>query len=1106
MDIRGRVGEADASQYGAVSAARLAFAAAGMGWWRWDPAAGTVWWSPELEHLYGLEPGTFGGDFAAYTDGIHPDDRETVAGVLDHAVATRRDFTVEHRRILPDGDVRWIEGRGTPLFDDDGDVREWVGIAIDVTARVRRDRELHDREIESSIAYAAGRMGSWRWNAETARGVWSPELEALLGLAPGEYDGTWDAFVAPIVPEDHDLLRREIVRAVEEDRDFSVRYRVRRVDGRLRWVETRGRRVTRTDWVGVTIDVTELTEVEVAMRSARDRLGETVARLDALLEHGSFGFAFVDRDERIVRVNATFAELTGTPPELHAGRPLADVLPALAEAVGAAKPGGDGTEVRGARAPDGSDRHWLVARYPVTGDDGTSLGAGLMAVEITERKRRERAIRLGAAASDLLSVTDRDDLMDAVAAIAVPEFADMCVLYLAPRAGLPRRFAAAHVDPQVEPRLRAAEERWPTDLHRLWAAVGDAPALLVPEVTPERRRGFTSGDPEEMEFTEAHGAASVIIVPLRSAHGDIGLLTCAYTDVSQRRYRPDDVELAVALGTRFSELLEHAYLGREAAQARSRLDLLAAVSEILTVDLDTRARLDAIANVSLPSFADDCAVYLPDAGDVLALAAYATTSAGAAERFAVLDEVGTHDLHGDAPATVMRTGETMLFPLPAADSADRLTAAEHAGWLGDIAEVRSLVVAPLPGPQEPIGVIAFGLRGSERAYDDHDVALAEEIARRVAPAVENALRYEQQSATAEALQRSLLPTALERFVGADLAARYLPGSDGIRVGGDWYDAVALPSGRLMIAIGDVVGHGIRAAAWMGRLRTLVQFCALDGLDPSTVLRRLNDYCFNAPGSDMATAVVGIFDPGADTLAFASAGHPPLVVRRASGAVDVVWEGRGPPLCATERASFPSATIALEPGDLLVLYTDGLIERRGEDLDVGLRRLCDALVRHRSGTEATADDLIATLLGDGRPADDVATLLLAPMPVGNDLDLVLASDARVLVGLRRTVQRWLRAAGMSPDAVGEMVVAVNEIAANAIEHAYGPGDAEFEVHARCRDGIVSVDVCDHGHWRAQVTGNRGRGLGIAAELVDDLRVDRTDRGTEVRMSRRVERVR
>ena len=575
--------------------------------------------------------------------------------------------------------------------------------------------------------------------------------------------------------------------------------------------------------------------------------------------------------------------------------------------------------------------------------DGRALGSGLMAVDITERKRRERAIRLTAAASDLLAETGRPDLLDRMAAIAIPEFADMCVLYVSPRAGLPRRFAVAHVSPGAEADLRAIEARWPQDLDRMLRAIGPAPAHLVAEVTPEQRRAFTSGAPEAAAFAEQHGAASVILVPLRSATRDLGLLTCAYTDASGRRYRSDDVELAIALGRRFAELTENAYLGREAERAQSRLDLLADVSELLTVDLDTHARLEAIAHVFLPTFADDCAVYLAgDDGD-LRLAAYAAIDDTGRHALGTRDGAGTDGVDGDAPpAVVMRTGRALLIEHLPPDPREPTGVVADAGHAGGGSEDRSFVIVPLPTASGPIGVIAFGLWGTERAYEAEDRALAEEIARRVAPAVENALRYEQQSATAEALQRSLLPTTLERFVGAELAARYVPGSDGIRIGGDWYDAVPLPSGRLMIAIGDVVGHGIRAATWMGRLRTLVQFCALDGLDPAAVLGRLNDYCFSVAGSDMATAIVGIFDPARDVLEFASAGHPPLVVRRASGTIDVVWEGRGPPLCATERAVFTPAEAALAPGDQLVLYTDGLVERRGEVFDVGVERLCETL--------------------------------------------------------------------------------------------------------------------------------------------------------------------
>jgi anti-sigma regulatory factor (Ser/Thr protein kinase) len=204
--------------------------------------------------------------------------------------------------------------------------------------------------------------------------------------------------------------------------------------------------------------------------------------------------------------------------------------------------------------------------------------------------------------------------------------------------------------------------------------------------------------------------------------------------------------------------------------------------------------------------------------------------------------------------------------------------------------------------------------------------------------------------------------------------------------------------------------------------------------------------------------------------------------------------------------FTTAEVALGPDDLLVLYTDGLVERRGEQFDAGIERLCDTLRTAPRTPEATADHLTTTLIGASRPADDVAVLLLAPMAVGDDLDLVLASEARVLVGLRRTLRRWLDATGLGPDAVAEVIVAVNEIAGNAIEHAYGPDDAEFEVHAHHAGGAVTIEVRDRGQWREPVAGNRGRGLGIAADLTDDLHVERTERGTTVHMMRRVGGVR
>ena len=417
------------------------------------------------------------------------------------------------------------------------------------------------------------------------------------------------------------------------------------------------------------------------------------------------------------------------------------------------------------------------------------------------------------------------------------------------------------------------------------------------------------------------------------------------------------------------------------------------------------------------------------------------------------------------------------------------------------------MVAPLPGADGPIGVIGFGLLGAERNYEPDDLQLAEEIARRVAPAVENALRYEQQSATAEALQRTLLPETLAEVAEVELAARYIPGSVDVLVGGDWYDAVPLEDGGLLVAIGDVVGHGVRAATWMGKLRTLVQFCALDGMAPAAMLHRLNAYCFSAVGSDMATALVGIYRPEDGSLRLASAGHPPPLVRRADGSTAIVWEGRGPPLCASDAARYEETEITLEYGDVLVLFTDGLVERRGETFDAGLERLARAVALDARDLDQMADSLTTSLLGTDKPADDVALLLFRPVAFADGLALVITTDPRELARLRRSMRHWLTRAGANSEEVGEVLVALNEVAANAIEHAYGPNDSRFEVSARLVDDVVEIEVRDSGSWRERPSGSeRGRGLFIAEQLTDTLVIDRTARGTTATLRRRLEGIR
>ena len=426
---------------------------------------------------------------------------------------------------------------------------------------------------------------------------------------------------------------------------------------------------------------------------------------------------------------------------------------------------------------------------------------------------------------------------------------------------------------------------------------------------------------------------------------------------------------------------------------------------------------------------------------------------------------------------------------------------EPAGTL----DLHSVIAVPLLSGVESFGVLVFGCSGSGRRYGRDDLGLAREIAGRVAPAVEDAMRFERELATAEALQRSLLPDRLPELQDADLATRYVPGGVGLKVGGDWYDAVPLRDGRVMLVIGDVVGHGVRAAASMGKLRNVLQYSALDGLAPAEVLQRLNAYFCALTDADMATLLVAEYDPARQRIRYSNAGHPPAMLRMPDGTIDALEGGRSMPLCASDRSQYQDAERDLQAGSMLVLYTDGLIERRGESLDVGLARLAESLRTAPAAVEDVADRLLRDFLADDAPADDVALLCVGVRGPEAALRLRMPAAPRQLARMRRAAMDWLARVGASDEEAREVTIAVNEAAANAIEHAYGLIDDEFVVEADQREGVVEVVVRDFGQWRTRrTTGDRGRGLALARSLMDSVEVQAGSDGTIVRMQRRLAR--
>ena len=491
-------------------------------------------------------------------------------------------------------------------------------MGIDITDTKLVEQELRDYELETRLAFRAGHMGSWQWNAKTGRGSWSPELEDLAGIERGSYDGTWESFIAPILFEDGPHLRDAIVDAAQRNDEFAVGYRIRRPDGVIRWIESRGRELGDDgDWIGISIDVTEQRRTEEALRDSNTRLEETVGRLDTLLAHAPLGFAFYDRELRYVRLNQPLADNNGIPIEDHLGRRVSDVLPGIGPRVESmlrtvletGAPVSD-VEISGQTpAQPGVERHWLANFYPVHGADTTPVEVGSIVVEITERKRQERAARLTAAVSELLAASpDLTELLERAASIMVPELADSCGVYLLPRTEVARRFAVAHVDPAMAEAMAHADVRWPLDIARMLRSSKELQAgrpVMVARVTPEMRAGF-SQSPEHDALLEQIGFHSSIAAPLHVGDDVVGLLSLDYTKHSGRVYQPDDVALIEALADRIVLVLERAYLTGEATRAKARLDLLAEVSELLTVGLDTRARLEAVTDVVLPTLGDVC--------------------------------------------------------------------------------------------------------------------------------------------------------------------------------------------------------------------------------------------------------------------------------------------------------------------------------------------------------------------------------------------------------------------------------------------------------------------------------------------------------------------
>ena len=516
-------------------------------------------------------------------------------------------------------------------------------------------------------------------------------------------------------------------------------------------------------------------------------------------------------------------------------------------------------------------------------------------------------------------------------------------------------------------------------------------------------------------------------------------------------------------------------------RARQRLALLNDVGNSLGDLLDVRRIAEALAKQLVPRFGDYSSVQLlaslaaggdPAPADTLGEAELVQLGVAAKRHTDAIDRllwVGSSDSYPPTPvlASVLADG-TPNITESQSDLVEGLP--EDSPMRESIIglDIRSMLALPLRARGTTLGLLLISRAGRRTPFDREDLALATEVAARAAVSLDNARLYAREREGALMLQRSLLPQWLPELPGVTVSHRYVPSASGAEIGGDWFDVIPLAGGRMAFVIGDVTGHGLRAAATMGQLRTAVRTLATLDLAPSELLRRINDLgediAHHPDDPMMATCAYAVYDPASRICTIAKAGHlPPVLVSREEGSDR--WRARpldlppGMPL-GVSGTSFEERRVELPEDTLLVLYTDGLIETRDEDLGVGLDRLCTLLERI-SGSDVPLGLVCDHLIGALRPnvkdhdSDDVALLIarLGGLPPDRLASWTFPADRRVVRQARGLVVETLRGWGL--EALAELAeLLVSEVVTNAVRHARGP--VELRV---VRGSTLLVEVTD-----------------------------------------------
>lgn len=698
----------------------------------------------------------------------------------------------------------------------------------------------------------------------------------------------------------------------------------------------------------------------------------------ALLDAVSIATLGVDRAGRVVALNREAADHLGEGAEGVIGTGLVDHLFA---------PPDRGAAVEVLRQVLLGGVRW-TGELPVRGRDGIGpaalsmspvktggdvVGALLLIEDVTStpgRSRRlaDRLARLARVTAELLFAED----VDAVTKIVINHMADAAGATVASLSML------VDDDTLVLVGLRGGREgaasRWAT-----YAVSANTPAGET--VRTARPLVLSGRDAIRYRYpgleSAAEGERTMVCMPLRVGARVIGVTTMSFP--GRRTFDGAEMEFFHLLADTCAQALDRMQAVESAASEAAKLQFLADASAELSSSLDYQATLRSVAQLAVPRWADWCSIALVEDGALHTLAVAHVDPA----KVAIAEDYQRRfppDPEADQGAyQVLRTGRSELMPQI---TDEMLTAAvsnpEQLAILREL-DFASALLVPLRVKEKVVGVMTWVSGEGDRRFGPSDLAFAEEVAGRAAVAIENAQLHSELREVADRLQRVVLPQPLPEIAGWELAARY-ESAGHTDVGGDFYDLLALDDDRVAVFVGDVMGRGVQAVTAMAQMRSAVRTLVGVEPEPQWVLRRLDTLFSRHELDQLVTMVYVIADRRHDSLTIANAGHPAPIVVRANGEVEQVGP-QGDLLLGVGDSARSAVTVPFRVGDTLLAYTDGIIERRSEDIDAGQRRLLEQARRLARGTLADElRDVVADVRDPSRD-DDIAAVAMRRLAAG-----------------------------------------------------------------------------------------------------------------------------